>query len=192
MFPYTSPFHFFALLRAPKYNILLCPSRLIENNGIWERTKAKECGDNDGNDLEIVIIDLGQAVERQHPAAKELLVRDLAMVRAFFIRQGVHVLSESDALDFIIAPCEYGKSHEDETDEDMDLEDGGDKDATDGHYEDDAIANNRRNDGGADDGEKGDNQSDDEKPWRFNIPNWDDASDLERLQEKLKATKNAS
>lgn len=158
---------------------MLCPSRLIENNGIWERKGEKESGDDD---LEIVLIDLGQAVERQHPSSKELLMRDLAMVRAFFIKQGIHVLNEKDALDFVTAPCEYGKSGEDlEAAEDS--ENGDNEYATIGNSNKDASAHECNNDAFAD-GDTGDDQSD----WRFAIPGWDDAADLERLKERLKAT----
>eukprot|EP00562_Extubocellulus_spinifer_P018413 CAMPEP_0178590400 /NCGR_PEP_ID=MMETSP0697-20121206/28193_1 /TAXON_ID=265572 /ORGANISM="Extubocellulus spinifer, Strain CCMP396" /LENGTH=761 /DNA_ID=CAMNT_0020227107 /DNA_START=75 /DNA_END=2360 /DNA_ORIENTATION=+ len=165
-----------------EYNILLCPSRLIENHGIWERKGETESGDDD---LEIVLIDLGQAVERQHPSSEELLVRDLAMVREFFIKQGIHVLNEKDALDFVTAPCEYGKNGEDlEAAEDS--ENGDIECATIGDRNKDASAHECHNDDFADDG-----AGDDQSVWRFTIPGWDDAADLERLKGRLKATEVA-
>jgi len=161
---------------------LLCPSRLIENHGIWERKGETESGDDD---LEIVLIDLGQAVERQHPSSEELLVRDLAMVREFFIKQGIHVLNEKDALDFVTAPCEYGKNGEDlEAAEDS--ENGDIECATIGDRNKDASAHECHNDDFADDG-----AGDDQSVWRFTIPGWDDAADLERLKGRLKATEVA-
>eukprot|EP00562_Extubocellulus_spinifer_P032838 CAMPEP_0178729992 /NCGR_PEP_ID=MMETSP0699-20121125/29275_1 /TAXON_ID=265572 /ORGANISM="Extubocellulus spinifer, Strain CCMP396" /LENGTH=811 /DNA_ID=CAMNT_0020381975 /DNA_START=55 /DNA_END=2491 /DNA_ORIENTATION=+ len=155
---------------------------LIENHGIWERKGETESGDDD---LEIVLIDLGQAVERQHPSSEELLVRDLAMVREFFIKQGIHVLNEKDALDFVTAPCEYGKNGEDlEAAEDS--ENGDIECATIGDRNKDASAHECHNDDFADDG-----AGDDQSVWRFTIPGWDDAADLERLKGRLKATEVA-
>ena len=153
-----------------EYNILLCPSSIIENNSIWER-KEDRSEEDDGSELEIVLIDLGQAVERQHPSARELLVRDLSMVRAFFVRQGIHVLSEDDALDFILKPFDEGDS----------ADDG--KEVGEGSEEGDT------NDDAADDE---DDDLPEEEGWRFDILGWEDAANLEKLLEKLEATKSAS
>ena len=150
-----------------EYNILLCPSSIIENNSIWERKEDKS--EEDGSELEIVLIDLGQAVERQHPSARELLVRDLSMVRAFFVRQGIHVLSEDDALDFILKPFDEGDS----------ADDG--KEVGEGSEEGDANADTCE-----------ENSLPEEEGWRFDIPGWEDAANLEKLLEKLEATKSAS
>lgn len=152
-----------------EYNILLCPSSIIENNSIWERKEDKS--EEDGSELEIVLIDLGQAVERQHPSARELLVRDLSMVRAFFVRQGIHVLSEDDALDFILKPFDEGDS----------ADDG--KEVGEGSEEGDANDD-------ADTCEE--NSLPEEEGWRFDIPGWEDAANLEKLLEKLEATKSVS
>lgn len=149
-----------------EYNILLCPSSIIENNSIWERKEDKS-EEDDGGELEIVLIDLGQAVERHHPYARELLVRDLSMVRAFFVRQGINVLSEEDALDFILKSFDEGDSVDDDKEDGQESEEGDDNDDA---------------DNGEDDKEEG---------WRFDIPGWSDAANLERLLEKLKATKSA-
>ena len=151
-----------------EYNILLCPSSIIENKSIWER-KENKSEEDDGSELEIVLIDLGQAVERQHPSARELLVRDLSMVRAFFVRQGIHVLSEDDALDFILKPFDEGDS----------ADDG--KEVAEGSEESDANADNCEED-----------SLPEEEGWRFDIPGWEDATNLEKLVEKLEATKPVS
>ena len=155
-----------------EYNILLCPSSIIENNSIWERKEDKS-KEEDDSELEIVLIDLGQAVERQHPSARELLVRDLSMVRAFFVRQGIHVLSEDDALDFVLKPFDERGSADDGEEEGIQ---GG---------EDVGYGN-------GDDDDDGDDGTHEEEGWRFDIPGWDDAANLEMLLEKLKATKPAS
>jgi len=149
-----------------EYNILLCPSRAIENSSIWER-KEETSEKDEGSELEIVLIDFGQSVERQHPSARELLVRDLSMVRAFFVRQGTHVLSDDDALDFILKPFDGGDSVDDDEDEEGKCDQGEDEDVND------------------EDMAKGEG-------WRFDIPGWDDAANLETLLEKLQATKPAS
>ena len=147
-----------------EYNVLLCPSQMIENNSIWEK-KGEGSEKDEGSELEIVLIDLGQSVERQHPSARELLVRDLSMVRAFFVRQGIHVLSDDDAMDFILKPFGGGDSTDDDEEEEDDQ--GEDK-------------NNDSSDE--------DIKSQKEEGWRFDIPGWDDATNLETLMEKLKAT----
>ena len=152
-----------------EYNILLCPSSIIENNSIWER-KEDRSEEDDGSELEIVLIDLGQAVERQHPSARELLVRDLSMVRAFFVRQGIHVLSEDDALDFILKPFDEGDSADDGKEVDEGSEEGDTYDDADDDEDDDLPK---------------------EEGWRFDIPGWEDAANLEKLLEKLEATKAA-
>ena len=143
-----------------EYNVLLCPSQMIENKSIWE----KEGEESEGSELEIVLIDLGQSVERQHPSARELLVRDLSMVRAFFVRQDIHVLSDDDALDFILKPFDGGDSADDDEEE-----------------EDDQGEDENNNSSDEDISQK-------EEGWRFDIDGWDDAANLETLMEKLKAT----
>jgi hypothetical protein len=89
------------------------------------------------------------------------------MVRAFFVRQGINVLSEEDALDFILKSFDEGDSVDDDKEDGQESEEGDDNDD-------------------ADNGE-----DDEEEGWRFDIPGWSDAANLERLLEKLKATKSA-
>jgi serine/threonine-protein kinase RIO1 len=50
------------------------------------------------------MIDFGQAVERGHPAAAELLKRDLQTVRDFFVKQGIQTLSVEDSEEFVLTP----------------------------------------------------------------------------------------
>ena len=52
-------------------------------------------------DLQIVLIDFGQAVEIRHPEAQSLLERDLARVRTFFGKQGAKTLSVQESLEFV-------------------------------------------------------------------------------------------
>ncbi len=156
-----------------EYNVLLCPSQMIENNSIWKK-KGEESEDEEGSELEIVLIDLGQSVERQHPSARELLVRDLSMVRAFFVRQGIHVLSDDDALDFILKPFDGGDSADDDDDDDDDEEEE--------EEEEDDQGEDKNDDSTEED------MSEKEEGWRFDIDGWDDAANLETLMEKLKAT----
>jgi len=165
-----------------EYNILLCPSSIIENNSIWERKEDKAENDN-GSELEIVLIDLGQAVERQHPSARELLVRDLSMVRAFFVRQGIHVLSDEDALDFILKPFDEDDSAGSEK-----------KDRVLGEECEDDFEGicDGDGDGDGDDYDDGDEKRLESEGWRFDILGWDDAANLETVLEKLNATKPAT
>lgn len=67
--------------------------------------------------LQVVMIDFGQAVERGHPAAKELLQRDLSTVRDFFVRQGIKVLSNELAEEFVLAPIQEIESTSEPTTE---------------------------------------------------------------------------
>ena len=75
-------------------NILVCPARLVEN-------RDEGCEDDD---FQAVLIDFGQAVDWRHPSAMDLLDRDLAKVREFFLRMGVKTLALNMAVDFVIAP----------------------------------------------------------------------------------------
>ena len=76
-----------------EYNILVAPSFQVEN--------AIKSNDDKEMDLQIVLIDFGQAVEFRHPEAPSLLERDIDRVRAFFIKQGVTTLSIQDSLKFV-------------------------------------------------------------------------------------------
>ena len=53
--------------------------------------------------LVVVLIDFGQAVEREHPNAGDLLRRDIHNVREFFEKQGIQTLSVNDAEKFVLA-----------------------------------------------------------------------------------------
>ena len=82
-----------------EYNILIAPNFQVDN-------KSENIGSED--DLQTVLIDFGQAVEVRHSKAEELLRRDLARVRDFFIKQGVKsTLSLEDALDFVIGDYSF-------------------------------------------------------------------------------------
>jgi len=86
------------------------------------------------------------------------------MVRAFFVRQDIHVLSDDDALDFILKPFDEGDSADDDEEE-----------------EDDQGEDENNNSSDEDIPQK-------EEGWRFDIDGWDDSANLETLMEKLKAT----
>ena len=88
-----------------EYNILVCPSRLVEN-------RDEGFGSDDDDELQAVLIDFGQAVDWRHPSAMDLLNRDLSKVREFFIKNGVKTLALHLALEFVTAP---EPDHEDET-----------------------------------------------------------------------------
>jgi serine/threonine-protein kinase RIO1 len=80
-----------------EYNILVSPMSQVEN-ALDKREEAKE-------DLQIVLIDFGQAVERRHPQAGELLLRDLTMIKSFFDKQGITTLSIDDSEHFVLKEC---------------------------------------------------------------------------------------
>lgn len=95
-----------------EYNILLCPS--------WQLSKVpiRPEQERTGEDLSLVIvlIDFGQAVEREHPNAKELLMRDIRTVRDFFVKQGIQTLPVVDAEEFILAPFSGNEDAKDNND----------------------------------------------------------------------------
>ncbi len=90
-----------------EYNLLICPSWQISK----DRFKPPEDRSSEDESLQVVMIDFGQAVERGHPAAKELLQRDLSTMRDFFARQGIKVLPNELAEDFVLAPIQEVESH---------------------------------------------------------------------------------
>mmetsp|Transcript_7814 Transcript_7814/g.10926 ORF Transcript_7814/g.10926 Transcript_7814/m.10926 type:complete len:436 (-) Transcript_7814:103-1410(-) len=103
-----------------EYNILICPSILVEN-GIYSRQSSSNNEETEDAEslLQIVLIDFGQAVEIGHPASFDLLRRDLSMVNAFFKRQGVRTLEEDEAEAFVLREHD-GVDHDDDDDEEED------------------------------------------------------------------------
>jgi serine/threonine-protein kinase RIO1 len=78
----------------------LCPSWQISKDQISVESERTD----EDQSLRIVMIDFGQAVERGHPAAAELLKRDLQTVRDFFVKQGIQTLSVEDSEEFVLTP----------------------------------------------------------------------------------------
>ena len=87
-----------------EYNILVAPSFQVDN--LIASTDDKD------HDLQIVLIDFGQAVDIRHPESESLLFRDLDRVRSFFVKQGVTTLALDDALRFV-----KDEQHEENKDE---------------------------------------------------------------------------
>jgi RIO kinase 1 len=79
-----------------EYNIMVVPANLVENKDSSIEDEQIE--------VQAVLIDFGQAVVKQHPEALNLLRRDLEMVRSFFLRQGIQVMDEDQALAFVLQP----------------------------------------------------------------------------------------
>lgn len=75
---------------------MVVPAHLVENKDSSIEDEQIE--------VQAVLIDFGQAVVKQHPEALNLLRRDLEMVRSFFIRQGIQVMDEEQALAFVLDP----------------------------------------------------------------------------------------
>ena len=57
---------------------------------------------NTGEDLQIVLIDFGQAVDTRHPEATLLLERDLDRILTFFTMQGIDVPALDEAMVLIV------------------------------------------------------------------------------------------
>ena len=77
-----------------EYNILVAPSSLVENASVEENSE--------GDILQAVLIDFGQAVDIGHPSAVDLLKRDLDHVLSFFSRKGVRTMSKDEALALLL------------------------------------------------------------------------------------------
>lgn len=77
-----------------EYNILVAPSIQVENS--ISSIEDKEM------DLQVVLIDFGQAVDIRHPEAQSFLERDIARVRSFFTKHGVETLSMEASLLFVV------------------------------------------------------------------------------------------
>eukprot|EP00986_Skeletonema_menzelii_P001060 scaffold284_cov133-Skeletonema_menzelii.AAC.21 len=81
-----------------EYNILVCPKWQV-GKGLClsssERTR-------DDNDLQVVLIDFGQAVDIGHLNANQFLRRDISTVTHFFANQGITTLAETSALEFVV------------------------------------------------------------------------------------------
>jgi serine/threonine-protein kinase RIO1 len=133
-----------------EYNILVCPMSQVEN----AMNKSEEAKD----DLQIVLIDFGQAVELKHPDAMDLLKRDLSMVNAFFKKQDMKTLTEDESLNFVIEDF-IPSEEEEEKDEEADSQ------------------NKKMDDYALGEGEN--------EVWRHSIPGWSDVKDMERLEDML-------
>jgi serine/threonine-protein kinase RIO1 len=96
-----------------EYNILLCPSHLLlslrHEDSINERQQKEEVGpttNTDEGELQIALIDFGQAVHINHPSAAMYLERDLIRLLQFFSECAAQVLNLDDSRNFILSPCE--------------------------------------------------------------------------------------
>ena len=79
-----------------EYNILVCPSRLLENY----KAESEEC------DVRVCLIDFGQAVDVRHPSAMELLRRDILRTKEFFDKMGAKSMTVEDAEKHVLASWE--------------------------------------------------------------------------------------
>ncbi|KAL7432514.1 hypothetical protein ACHAXM_003157 [Skeletonema potamos] len=81
-----------------EYNILVCPQWQVKKGPLLSLGERSD----DDEDLQVVLIDFGQAVDRGHPAANEFLRRDLSTVTQFFANRGITTLSASNAEEFVV------------------------------------------------------------------------------------------
>lgn len=142
-----------------EYNILVCPMSQVEN----AMDKSEEAKD----DLQIVLIDFGQAVERNHPSALDLLERDLSLVNSFFDKQGIKTLPSDQCLDFVLEKLEHQDEEEQEEETYKVVNDSSKVDEV-------ACPTN-------DDQES----TESKEEWRHNIKGWDDVKDMEKLERML-------
>ena len=77
-----------------EYNILVAPVFQVDN--------PISSVEDVANDLQAVLIDFGQAVDRRHPEAMFFLRRDLDRVRSFFMKKGVKTLDLEEATEFVV------------------------------------------------------------------------------------------
>ena len=98
-----------------EYNILLVPSYLLQDA---DRPKNDSLSSSriDNGDVQIVLIDFGQAIHTGHPSADMFLERDVHRLSSFFSSQGVNVLSPEKIKEYIMASCGPTKTEINETD----------------------------------------------------------------------------
>jgi serine/threonine-protein kinase RIO1 len=77
-----------------EYNILVAPSYFVG-------THASDT-EKQGGDLQVVLIDFGQAVDTRHSESAVLLRRDLDRVLSFFANQGIDVPTLHEAIALVI------------------------------------------------------------------------------------------
>jgi len=138
-----------------EYNIIVCPMSQVEN-AMDKRKEAR-------NDLQIVLIDFGQAVERNHHDAMKYLRRDLSLVRAFFTKQNINTLSNEECEQFIVRE-HCGEDTEKLAEVKFEVEVGETLSTND--FSANISAEN-------------------EKEWRHNIKGWDDDKDCRWLENRL-------
>ena len=157
-------FHCARLVHADlsEYNILVCPMSQVEN----ALDKSEEAKD----DLQAVLIDFGQAVERNHPSALDLLKRDLVLVNAFFTKQDIVTLSEDASMEFVV------EDTEDDEDEDEDEDDVLES----VEEEESSMIKESENEILAETTEDVEKEE-----WRHNISGWDDNVYMLRLESML-------
>lgn len=77
-----------------EFNILVVPRHFVDPPALSAAGSDEE--------LHVVLIDFGQAVDRNHPSSMFYLERDLERVLSFFVRQGVDAMSKLEALAMIL------------------------------------------------------------------------------------------
>jgi len=103
-----------------EYNILLCPSHQVDQDvGVGDERTSLSSSSSKKEDhivsLQSVLIDFGQSVDNTHPSANEFLARDVSRLNFFFEHQGIKTLNNTEALDFVLAPCKYEDENDDIT-----------------------------------------------------------------------------
>ncbi len=94
-----------------KYNILLCPSMLLcnrdfnNNNNNNNKQRNGEEGSSD-EELQIALIDFGQAAHLNHLSPATYLDRDLSHLSFFFSGCSAQVLNLEESRNFVLSPCE--------------------------------------------------------------------------------------
>mmetsp|Transcript_13376 Transcript_13376/g.20813 ORF Transcript_13376/g.20813 Transcript_13376/m.20813 type:complete len:818 (-) Transcript_13376:36-2489(-) len=135
-----------------EYNILVCPKWQVKK-GLLLLPDERTSGDED---LQVVLIDFGQAVDIGHPNADEFLQRDISTVTQFFANQGITTLTATNAKQFVVeTSCSDAEELIDDNDDD---------------YEEEVE-------------EEGSKKT---SNWRNIAATWDENSDLEALLARLK------
>ena len=171
-----------------EYNILICPSQHISSKS------KKDIETNTSDNLKIVLIDFGQAVDKEHPSSMELLRRDLSRITAFYKKQGVSTLDLDDTVAFIIALCEYQSQDGEEVDtlhvDTVKMEPIMENDSVvaidstqkEVNQVEGLISKDTTNHESLKDVENEDIE------WRHYIPGWDDKKDYDRLFEMISSS----
>ena len=73
---------------------------------------------NSSDEIQVVIIDLAQAVDVAHPSSNDMLSKDIEKIRQLFNKKGIKTLCHKMATEFVTAPDPAAEAAEHEQQDD--------------------------------------------------------------------------